>query len=167
VKNLKFLFLAIAIGIAPALTAKGSDAAAEAILGPLAVMDDIKTSQETLKNLDQLLKLSAQLMVITQGKFDQIDDDSHATAAAKADARADYQAATNDYTKLLAWREHVEDRIRYDKMILAGAGISDRGRDSAKDAAQTAREASTDAARRSASEAGRGGVDNCPQPMHP
>jgi hypothetical protein len=145
-KSVKFLSLAIAIGIAPALTAKGADAAAEAILGPLAVMEEIKTSQETLKNLDQLIKLSARLMVITQVRRDRSQDDPSATSAIKADAQANYQAAINDYDKLLAWREHVSGRIAYDQTILGGAGISAVGRDAAKDAATAARDSVRSAA---------------------
>ena len=140
-KSVKFLSLAIAIGIAPALTAKGADAAAEAILGPLAVMEEIKTSQETLKNLDQLIKLSARLTVNTQVRRDRSQDDPSATSAIKADAQANYQAASNDYDKLLAWREHVSNRIAYDQTILRGAGISAVGRDAAKDGAWEAAKA--------------------------
>ena len=153
-KNLKIAFLTVAIAIALSLTAKAeTDAAAEAILGPLALMDELKTSQETLKSLDQLLKVSAKLIVITQARCDNIEKD--------ADAKADYLAAVNYNQALFAWRGRIKGRIAYDQTILGGAGISAVGRDAAKDTARDARESSADAGRQTGSEAARG-MAHCP-----
>ena len=160
-KSLKFLFLAIAIGLGPALTTKAADAAAEAILGPLNLIDEIKQSQETLKNLDRLIQLSAKLMVVAEKRFDETQEDPHATAATKADAEANYRAAGNDYQNLLAWRERVQGRIAYDQTMLGGAGISAGGRDAAKDSARDARDSATDAVRQNGAETAHGMV-NCP-----
>jgi hypothetical protein len=161
-KNLKFAFLTVAIGIALSLTAKAeTDAAAEAILGPLGMIDDIKTCQTTLKNLDQLIKLSAELMVITQGRRDRSEDDPSATSAIKANAQADYQAAINDYGKLLAWREHVSNRIAYDQVQLGGMGMSAAARDAAKDGAWEAAKAAASDVRGSVKSTV-DGMRNCP-----
>jgi hypothetical protein len=151
-KNLKFAFLAVAIGIAPALTAKGADAAAEAILGPLNLMDEIKTSQETLKNIDYLLQFSAKLMVVNQVKWENNE---------KADAKADYLAALSDYQNLLAWRERISGRIAYDQTILGGVGISAVGRDAAKDGAWEAAKAAASDVRGSVRST-IDGMKNCP-----
>jgi hypothetical protein len=154
--------------MALSLTAKGQDGAD--LFGPMDLMIDIKTSQETLKNLDRLLKLSAQLMVVTQGKFDLVDQDSHATAAQKADAKADYVAAANNYKNLLTWQENINNRIAYDQTQLGGMGIRDAAkdngfweaaRDAAKDAASAAREAASAAARENA-HAATDSMRNCP-----
>ena len=157
-------FLLIAIAIALPFTTKGENplnAAGEAF-APLVLMDEIKQSQETLKNLETLIKLSAQLNRITQDRLDQIDLDPNATAAAKADARADQQAASNDLIALLKWHSRIEALIVSDHNLLAGAGVSDRGRDAAKDAAQAARDSAANTARQTGADAARGSMDHCP-----
>lgn len=166
-KSLKFLFLAVAVVITPALAAKGAtEAGVEDILGPLAVMDDIKTCQTTLKNLDQLLELSKQLCDTTGEKYRATrattvanPGDSKARAVYN-DAAKDNLAASQDYNKLLAWRKHISNRIAYDQIMLEGHGISAASRDAAKEGIRDARQSATDAARQTGSEAARG-TANC------
>jgi len=153
-KNLKFSFLTVAIAIALSLTAKAeTDAAAEAILGPLNLMDEIKTSQETLKKIDYLLQFSTKLMVVTQVRYYNNEKD--------ADAKANYLAALNDYQALRDWRERISGRIAYDQTMLGGAGISAVARDAAKDGAWEAAKAAASDVRGSVRST-IDGMKNCP-----
>lgn len=156
-KSVKTLVLALLIGGALSIIAKGEGLAASDAFVALEAMDDIKQCQETLKNLERLIKLSQELVVSTQVKADRHEKN--------ADAQADYLAASKDYDKLVEWRARIAGRIQYDRLALQSAGITgwEEGRQSAKDAARDARESSTDAARQTGTDAARDahGMVNC------
>jgi len=157
-KSRKFLWLAIAISIAFPLTAKAQDAAAQNILLPGLLLEDISECKATLNNLDKLLKFSQQLVAATQAKYNANPNDLEAKAA--------YNAATSDYNKLTAWHERVSARIMAEsehmKEVNSGARYNDAVRDAENAAQLDALRAATDAARQTGAEAARGSMGNSP-----
>ncbi len=139
------------------LTAKGADFSGGDTFYALAAMDDIKRCQETLKNLDRLIKLSEQLKELTSQRYVANRAD-HDVAMATI-------IAGRDYDKLIAWRDRIAGRIQYDRVALEGSGITgwEAGRQAAKDAARDGRDSSTEAARQTGADAARNahGMANC------
>jgi hypothetical protein len=169
-KSVKILLVAILVGAALSLTAKANDLTAGDAFSALAAFDDIKQCQETLKNLERLIKLSSLLVDATGEQYRATRTatlanrgDSKAAEAYK-NAVADNRAAIQDLDKLGAWRDRMVGRIQSDRLALEESGITgwEEGRQAAKDAARGARESSTDAVRQTGSEAGRGGMAKCP-----
>jgi len=155
-KNRKFLWLAIAISIAFPLTAKAEDldAAGYNILWPGVLLTDINDCKATLNNLDKLLKFSQQLVDATHAKYNANPNDPEAKAA--------YDAATSDYSKLTDWHERVSGRLMVEMHTMEQFNSRNASRDAAKDATDAARQAATDGARQTGAEAARGSMENCP-----
>src|ERR1051326_2087362 len=79
------------------------------------VQNDLNASLKTKQNLDKLLDLSQQLRDRTWQNYMANRDDP--------DAKADAQAAMNDYKNLVDWRNRASQRLTNDSLALQDQGV--------------------------------------------